>query len=355
MRHSSRLNDQSTEIQNTGDGIIVVGKSRGLMATLALLTLVVALPASAHADNWAEKMFSVRSHDFRTVGRGTKTEFSFEFTNPYREDVHISAVRTSCGCTTPTITADTVSTHETAAVVATFNTNTFIGQKAAVVTVVFDQPTYAEVQLKVNGYIRTDITFDPPEVNFGEIAPGQSQTREVTITHSGGSDWKIEDVRSHCDHLRVRLETPQKTPGMVRYRMQVRLDGDMPAGDIRERLTLISNDNSFPTTEMAIAGRIRPPLSLSPMSVPLGTIAADATTSNRLVVRGERPFEITDIVSADERFAFEVPEGKKKIHLVKMIFTGDGSIRPVSTEVRVVSDLPEPNNSATCIVTGTVK
>jgi hypothetical protein len=196
-------------------------------------------------------MFPVTSHDFRTVGRGTKSEYHFEFTNPYQEDVHIAKVRTSCGCTTPSVTQDTVKTHETAAVVATFNTRTHIGQKAATVTVVFDKPYYAEVQLKVSGFIRTDITFDPPEVAFGEIPEGQPREREVVITHSGNRDWKITDVRSHCTNLQVRLDPPERTTSTVRYRMLVRLDDSMDDGDFRERLTLISNDRDFPTTEMA--------------------------------------------------------------------------------------------------------
>jgi len=235
-------------------------------STLLLAIGFLGLIASerAAAQSWADKMFEVKKHDFRTVGRRTKAEFHFEFTNIYEQDVHVSAVRTSCGCTTPTLTADTLHTHETAAVVATFNTNTHIGQKAATITVVFDQPKYAEVQLRVSGFIRTDITFDPPEVNYGELSSGQPAEQDVVITHSGNNHWEITDVRSHCENLSVRLEPPERTAAMVRYRMRVKLDGNVPEGDIRERLTLISNDRSFPTTEMAITGRVRPSVSVSP-------------------------------------------------------------------------------------------
>ena len=308
---------------------------------------------SAHGQNWADKMFEEKNHDFRIVGRGTKTQFHFNFTNLYEEDVHIQAVRTSCGCTTPTLTQDTLKTHEKAAVIATFNTNTFIGQKAATITVVFDRPNYAEVQLKVKGFIRTDITFDPPEINYGEVAAGQPMEREVVITHSGNSNWEITDVRSHCTNLQVQLNAPERIPGMVRYRMVVRMDKDMDEGEIRERLTLISNDRNFPTTEMAISGRIRPSVSISPASVSLGTTKPNGTKEQRLVVRGEQPFEIVDVLCADKRFEFEVPVGSKKVQFLKLRFTGDGSAEPVSQEIRIVTDLPG-QKSASCIVTGTI-
>ncbi len=45
----------------------------------------------------------------------------------------------------------------------------------------------------------------------------------------------------------------------------------------------------------------------------------------RLVVRGEEPFAITQVVCADDRFEFDVPAGTKKLHFVKMRFSADAS------------------------------
>jgi len=323
---------------------------------LILLAFGIFFPASSQAllaQNWADKMFQEKSHDFRMVGRGTKSVYHFDFTNLYEEDVHIAAVRTSCGCTTPTVSQKTLKTHEKASVKATFNTSSFVGQKSATVTVVFDRPAYAEVQLKVSGYIRTDITFEPSEINYGEIAAGTSREQEVTITHRGNSDWEITDVRSHCRHLQVRLDPPQRSAGQVRYRMWVKLNDSMDEGDIRERLTLISNDQNFPTTEMAIAGRVRPSVSVSPAAVSLGTTAPDGTITRRIVIRGDEPFEIMDVQCADQRFQFKVPVGEKKVHLMSVEFKGDGTKTRISQEIRIVTSLPG-DKSASCVVSGTV-
>ncbi len=327
---------------------------RGLF--LILLAFGIFLPAFAQelsAQNWAEKMFQKKNHDFRMVGRGTKSVYHFDFSNLYEEDVHVAAVRSSCGCTTPTVSQKTLKTHETASVKATFNTSSFVGQKSATITVVFDRPAYAEVQLKVSGYIRTDITFDPPEINYGELASGTSREQEVTITHRGNSNWEITDVRSHCRHLEVRLDPPRRSPGQVQYRMLVKIDDSMDEGDIRERLTLISNDPQFPTTEMAIAGRVRPSVSVSPAAVSLGTTSPTGKISRRLVVRGEEPFEIMDVQCVDQRFQFKVPSGRKKVHLMTVEFEGDGSDDRISQQIRIVTSLPG-QKSASCVVTGTV-
>lgn len=325
-----------------------------LTSLLALGIGSLLLTSDSAAQDWAEKMFTEKSHDFRTVGRGTKCEYHFEFKNIYEEDLHIAAVRTSCGCTTPSVTKDSLKTHETAAVVAKFNTRTHIGQKAATITVVFDKPYYAEVQLNVSGFIRTDITFEPAEVAFGEIPSGQSREREVVITHRGNSNWKITDVRSHCTNLQVRLNPAERSPGQVSYRMLVRMDDKMEEGDIRERLTLISNDRDFPTTEMAISGRVRPVVSVSPAAVGLGTLGVDGVAEKRLVVRGDEPFEIADVVCADERFEFVVPVGSKKVHFVKLRFRADGTPARIAQEIRILTNLPG-KKSASCVVTGTIE
>src|SRR5687767_5510390 len=141
--------------------------------------LLLIAVAPAPAKEWAQKMFKVKSHEFGHVARGSKTEFAFEITNCYEEDVHIADVRTSCGCTTPTITKPTLKTWEKGAVVAAFNTRSFLGQRSATLTVVIDRPYYAEVQLTVNGYIHSDVDFQPGSVAFGEVDEGGTATREL--------------------------------------------------------------------------------------------------------------------------------------------------------------------------------
>ncbi|MCH1493843.1 MAG: DUF1573 domain-containing protein [Rubripirellula sp.] len=325
-----------------------------LIIALALLFLPSLFGSNAQAENWAEKMFPVQSHNFRVVGRGAKSEYRFQFTNPYEQDVHIASVRTSCGCTTPTVSERTVGTHQTGEIVAELNTDSFIGQKAATVTVIFDRPSYAEVKLNVSGYIRTDISFDPPELNFGEFRSGETPEQEVTITHVGNPNWEITDVRSECRELKVRLLSVERNARQVNYRMSVRIDGPLSDGELRERITLISNDASFPTTEMLLFGRVAPLVSISPAAISLGDLGANANKEQRLVVRSDQDFEIRNVLCEDPRIEFEVGSGRKKIHFVKLRFRGDGSGDSIAQEIQVITDLEE-NGTAACLVTGRIR
>ena len=83
------------------------GKLRLPLVVVVGLLLLGAAPA--RAQDWAKQMFSETSHNFGNVARGAKTEHRFVFRNKYKEDLRVVGVRTSCGCTTPTITKKVLS------------------------------------------------------------------------------------------------------------------------------------------------------------------------------------------------------------------------------------------------------
>src|SRR5690606_33655147 len=223
----------------------------------------------------------------------------------------------------------------------------------AVLTVIFDRPYYSEVQLNVRGHIRTDVVFDPPEVNFGEITIGQSMQQDVTVSHIGPANWEIRDVRSHCVDLAVVLGPQERVPGGVRYRMKVSTRGKLPAGDIRELLTLVTNDASFPTINMAVTGRVRPSLEVSPAALSLGTLRPGESGEKRLVIRADQEFAIRSVTCEDPRFRFETPPGKKKLHFVKAFFTADDQTGTFSRTVRIATDYGT-GQATECLVSGTV-
>ena len=134
---------------------------------------------TAEAKEWARKMFQTTRHDFGTVARGAKAEFDFVFQNIYQEDIHVASVRSSCGCTSPSVTRQTLKTWQKSAIHAEFNTRSFLGEKSATITMVIDKPFPAEVQLTVRGYIRSDVVFTPGFVDFGAVESGTASHRTI--------------------------------------------------------------------------------------------------------------------------------------------------------------------------------
>lgn len=173
------------------------------MNRLHVPSLLVAflLAAPCAAQEWADKMFETRSHDFGTIARAAKAEFAFELTNLYLEDVHIANVRASCGCTTPRIEKETLKTYEKGAIIAHINSESFLGRQGATLTVTIDKPLYAEVQLQVKVYVYSDVLLEPSSVALGSIARGNPVERTISVRYSGRSDWQIVEVKSNNPHL----------------------------------------------------------------------------------------------------------------------------------------------------------
>src|SRR5262245_45815601 len=88
--------------------------TRVLRALGLSVVMLLASTAGVSAQEWAEKMFNKTDHDFGTVARGADTVYRFEITNIYKQDMHVTGVRSSCGCTSPTVENPIVKTHEKA-------------------------------------------------------------------------------------------------------------------------------------------------------------------------------------------------------------------------------------------------
>ena len=308
------------------------------LAPIALLgTAFLAVPASG--QEWAEKMFSVTSHNFGTVAKGSKTEFRFVYRNLYEEDVHVSSVRTSCGCTQPAITKKLIKTHETGEIVAAFNTRTFLGQHGATLTVTFDQPFYAEVQLRVAGNIRGDVTFEPASVNLGNVDLGRGAEQVVRVTHIGATPWEITDVRSANVNFEVLLSQPQHTGSQSAYDLTLRLKPDAPAGYINDQLILVTNDPRASQIPMDVEGRVVAEVTVSPQLLALGNVLPGGSITKNIVVRANRPFCVTGIVCNDGCLSCPAKETPAKVHILPVTFQAGDVGGRVERELTITTDL----------------
>ena len=320
----------------------------------AFLLLCIAGPA-ASAQEWARKMFNTTSHNFGTVARGSKQEFAFEFTNIYKEEVHVASVRSSCGCTTPRVTNYTLKTYDKSKVIAVYNTSSFLGAKNATLTIVLDRPFPAEVQLLVSGYIRSDVVFHPGVVDFGSVVQGAAKQVTLNVSYAGRTDWEIVDVRSANRNLEVELQETERSLGRVGYKMVITLKPGAPAGFIQEQLTIVTNDDGSRKVTLPVEGQVASPLTVSPASLFLGNLAPGDTVKKRLVVRGNKPFKILSVKCDGEGFQFEPPsEERKELHFVSIEFKAGSKPGNVAQKIRIETDLGD-GLTAECQATATVK
>lgn len=303
------------------------------------------LAAQAVAQSWAPPQFAATSHDFGTVARGAVAEHLFWFTNTSAYDVHVRGVRTTCGCTTPSVVHATVKSGQRGAIRAVFNTRSFTGQRSATITVVFDRPQYGEVQLRVRGFIRCDVVLQPGSLDFGTVRQGQAAEQVVGVEYAGRSDWRITAVRVPAGYLRADMRQTRRSAGRVGYELQVRLAEDAPPGTLETVLTLETDDRTGNRVPLAVRGQIVPPLAVSPALLYLGNVPEGQEVKTRLVARASEPFRITAVECNDPRFQFEVAPETKALHFIPVLFRAESPAGGLSAVIRIRTDLSGANTS----------
>jgi len=311
---------------------------RYVFASLACLLLA---SQQVEAQEWAIKMFQTTSHDFGTVARGTKAQFRFQVKNIYEEDAHILGVRSSCGCTTPQVTKSDIKTFETAEIIAEFNTREFHGNKSATLTVTFDKPFHAEVQLHVTGFIRTDVVTQPGSIDLGSVDVGTAVEKKLQVTYAGRDDWKIVDVKTADPHFEVEFVDERRAGGKVTYELLIRLTQDAPIGYIKDQLILVTNDSRARELPVDLQGRVVPDITISPTKLFIGVVHPGQTVTKNLVVRGKKPFKILDVKCPDKSFTIEPSKESKAVHLIPIVFTAGEDAGRIARKISIHTDQGE--------------
>jgi hypothetical protein len=318
------------------------------------LAAALSVSGSASAQDWARAMFEQSQHNFGTVARSAKAEHRFVFSNPYVEDAHVIGVRSSCGCTSVRVEKPLVKTHEKSEIIATFNTRAFQGQRGATLTVTFDKPFYAEVQLHVSGYIRSDVVLEPGGVQFGAIEQGHPAESRVAVTYTGRSGWKIAGVQCSNPNLRGEVVETRRAGGQVAYDLKLSLDGDAPAGYLNEYVMLVTNDPTPTQILVAVEGRVQASISVSPAMLFMGVVPPGEKATKQLVVKGARPFRIIAIDCDDAHFEFDTHDAgtPKTLHLIPVTFSAGSNPGKTTQTIRIETDLGSftPELSAYAVV-----
>jgi hypothetical protein len=302
--------------------------------------LLAALAATVHAQEWAEKMFTVRSYNFGNIARGAKAEYAFELTNLYLEDVHIASVHVTCGCTTARIEKELLKTYEKGTIIAHINSDRFLGNQGSAITVTIDKPQYAQVQLHVKVHIFSDVLLEPSSVSFGGVAQGNSAERTIAVRYTGRGDWQIAEVRSGNPHLSGAVTETSREGGRVTYDLKAVLDKDAPAGYVREYLWLITNDPRTKEIPVPVEGQVQGAIAVSPSSLFLGVVQPGQKVTKQLVVRGQKPFRIASIRADCQCLQATVPKAgeAKSLYVVPVTFSAGERTGKITQVVHIETD-----------------
>ncbi len=277
--------------------------------------------------NWANEMFSQQRHDFGFVARGAETKQRVTIKNIYKQPVHISNIRTSCGCTAGAVNKNTIPSLETAELEITIDTKRFLGEKNTTVFVTFDSPMYAEVQFPIHVYIRSDIVLTPGLADFGRIPVGAGAAKDITIEYAGRPDWAITGIENNNSNVTADFKQLARQGQGATYQLSIAVAPDAPIGTIRNQIFLKTNDVKSPLVPVMIEATVEPDIIVTPAVVDLGMLRpGQQKQAPSVVIRGKKPFVIEKVECDSDRqlFMFKPSEGEKLVHVLQLTVNAPG-------------------------------
>ncbi|HXY33771.1 MAG TPA: DUF1573 domain-containing protein [Planctomycetaceae bacterium] len=309
--------------------LILAAAPRVLRAQEILQQQVIQPQVVDDPTDWAKKMFDSTSHDFGVVARGAEVTHRFRIKNLYTQDVQISNVTASCGCTSPQFDTAPVKTGGETYVTISMDTYKFQHLKTSTVTVQFSQPRFAEVKIPVQVYIRSDVVLTPGSINFGAVGVGQKVDRSMDIAYAGRDNWKIASVKTGDPNVEAKLVETARNAGQVNYRLDVSLLPTAPVGLLRKQMTLVTDDATGGEIPLLVQARVEGDITVTPTVVQLGTVAPGTETTKTVLLRSQKPFLIEKVECDSNRQAFRMPPLSKEarsVHVISLAFTAPNQL-----------------------------
>jgi hypothetical protein len=242
--------------------------------------------------------------DFGSVEQGTPVTHVFSLRNTGDTILHISQVKSSCGCTAAVVSESDVPPGSEARVLASLDTGRVVGRTAKVLSVYSDDPQVPVAALTLTGEVLADLAVSPNPVYLGRLRRGEAVSREVVIRPGRpGGTAAVQSVGGELSGLQTRLDVGQDGT----QRLHLALDGSAPLGRFTRELHLQTTSARQPEIVLPVFGSIEGDVVVLPSQVSFGVARAGASPERRLLIRnrGVQPLTVRR-VSVPESFAYDL-------------------------------------------------
>ena len=117
----------------------------------AVLSAVLLVSPVSFAEDWGDQLVLTKKVDFGVIATGSEAKKYVEVHNIFDRAVHISNVRTTCGCSAAALGKQTLQPGEKASVEVKMNTSKFRQRKDSNLIITFDKPRLTQIN-EVDSY-----------------------------------------------------------------------------------------------------------------------------------------------------------------------------------------------------------
>src|SRR4029077_12753529 len=132
-------------------------------------------------------------------------------------------------------------------------------------------------------------------------------------------NWKIKDVISKNPNVTAKAVETSRDATNVNYDLSVVVKGSIPLGELRDQLTIVTDDPGNPYIPVLIEGRVEPEYVVTDV-VSFGNLTPGEKKTMNVMVSGKNPYMIEKMKREKTSAVFEVrmPLDAKKVHVVTL-------------------------------------
>lgn len=312
--------------------------TRILTATIACGMLATAALAGP-PDYFPEK-----EKDFGVTPRGPMLVHYFFVTNTSQQPVTIGTPRVSCGCTAAKVFKSVLQPGETTAVEASMDTRRIQQSnsvKSVIVYVPFLQPTFQEVQLRVQSVARDDLMMSPYAFDLGKIKTGAGAKASTKVTFYSDSNWKLTEAKSTGGYVKADFKEVSRVGNQVTYEVSATLDPACPAGHWTAEVWVKSSNPAVDKMRIPLTVVVDQPIAINPGEVNLNGLKSGESTEHRIQLKSDKPFKVTGVTGAGADVTVETQEKTATVvQTLKVTVTPDKPGQ-IERNLKVATDHPD--------------
>lgn len=298
--------------------------------------------------------FDEETFSFGDIWDHKKVTHEFTFTNTGKEALNITDVKSSCGCTVPSLTKTQYAPGESGKITVIFNPENRSGQQHKVITVTTDSKITPTVRVAFTANVSKVLDIKPPVANVGRIFKNEEKGIKIHII-GRTPDFKAwpaekQPEESSLFHVKSVETMDTQVDGQTRRETIVRVwvEEGVPVGRHSAGLIIKTNDPRRPELELRSIVTVVGDLQGRPPRFALGRLepGQDYEQTVRLVNRVADPFKITSIDSTGEvrnldiTFA-PVEEGKYDAYEITVHGVAPKENERILGRILVHTDMPE--------------
>ena len=177
--------------------------------------LLIRWPVEPETIPGPRARFDTLLTDFGTLDADSVTSYKYGFRNIGSQPLEIKEIEKSCGCTSAVVTKRILAPGKDASVVLTLDLHGRQGPQSHTTQLITNDPLTSSIILVCQGVAWRPVRVSTQLVDFGEVLPGQSVKREVTVVDRGDGTLRVKRAEVVFDSVRLTASEEKATTSQV--------------------------------------------------------------------------------------------------------------------------------------------